>query len=100
MLKIDSVTNEVVAEIHDRYLRTDPDAPAWIVDGTLWQETIIELIRRDIDTGQVLDVLERPADTTGTFFGFGSIWFAVEDDVVGGRWTSIVSILYRAGRSP
>ncbi len=86
MLKIDSVTNEVVAEIHDRYLRTDPDAPAWIVDGTLWQETITELVRRDIDTGQVLDVIDKPANTTYTLFGFGSIWFAVEDDVVGGRW--------------
>ena len=41
-----------------------------IVDGTLWQETPINLVRRDLETGEALDVIDKPSDayTHATWF--------------------------------
>jgi hypothetical protein len=79
MIKIDATTGEVLAEVHDKYLPLGIEGRALVVDGTLWQETPINLVRRDLESGEALDVIDKPTNayTHATWFGFGSIWFGV-----------------------
>jgi hypothetical protein len=78
MLKIDAETNEIADEVYDKYLPVARDGLAVIVDGTLWQETPINVVRRDLETGAALDVIEKPENTLATWFAFGSVWFEAE----------------------
>ena len=79
MIKLDATTGEILAEVYDKYLPLGREGRAVIVDGTLWQETPINLVRRDLETGEALDVIEKPFNTFyfDTWFAFGSIWFGV-----------------------
>ena len=79
MLKLDATTGEILAEVRDKYMPLWIDGRAMIVDGTLWQETPINLVRRDLETGEALDVIDKPSDafTHATWLAFGSIWFGV-----------------------
>ena len=86
MVRIDPATNAVVAEVYDNYLQVWTPGPVLIVDGALWQETSTDMLRRDLATGEVLDVIEQAPNTRQSFFAFGSLWFAsVYADSVFGR---------------
>jgi hypothetical protein len=63
--------------VYDDYLPIWEDGLTTIVDGTLWQETPINLVRRDLDTGEALETLDKPPNAGRVpWFGFGSVWFA------------------------
>lgn len=79
MVKIDPQTNAIVASVSDVYLPIGRPGQTWIVDGTLWQETPISVVRRDLETGEALATIPKPQETPFTFFGFGSVWFHVHD---------------------
>jgi streptogramin lyase len=93
MVRIDPGTNEVVAQVHDQYLPiyfgTEPLGRVFIVDGTLWQETPINLVRRDVGTGEASATIPKPPDTWTTLSGFGSLWF------VAGNYLTLDDVLYR-----
>lgn len=80
MLRIDPATNQITHQVHDKYLPIDTDGRVLIADGTLWQATPINLVRRDLETGEKLDVIDIPAPgiAFGTWVAFGSVWFWVE----------------------
>jgi len=80
MVRIDPETNEVADVVYDNYLPVWRDEPVLIVDGVLWQQTPGDMVRRDVLTGAVKDVIRQPSNTTGVFSAFGSLWFDVYDD--------------------
>lgn len=110
MIRIDAATNEVVAKIQDKYLVVGGpgDAHALIVDGTLWQITPINVVRRDMATGRALEAISKPENTYRTWFAFGSLWFETENiarssrsdlqrvDPLSGRTVATIAIEKRA----
>lgn len=78
MLKIDPETNAIEALVHDKYLPLYGGGVVLIVDGTLWQETPINLVRRDLQTGEAIDVIDKPSTAFETWVAFGSVWFEAE----------------------
>ncbi|MGQ0608319.1 MAG: hypothetical protein ACT4OQ_07650 [Chloroflexota bacterium] len=77
MVRIDPGTNTVVAEVYDNYLSIWWDGQVLIVDGALWQETAVDMVRRDVETGAVVDAISQPPNTVYSFYAFGSLWFLV-----------------------
>ncbi|MCA1572887.1 MAG: hypothetical protein LC798_21870, partial [Chloroflexi bacterium] len=78
MVKIDAATNEVVLEVVDRYLPLADFPAVYIVDGVLWQDIHIAMVRRDVVTGEMLSLLEeRLSAEYGAYPAFGSIWLDV-----------------------
>ncbi|MGH2382541.1 MAG: hypothetical protein ACRDG7_15165 [Candidatus Limnocylindria bacterium] len=102
ILRIDPETNAIVDEVFDAHLSIRSEGRLFIVDGTLWQETPINMIRRDLETGEAIDVIEQPPEALGSFFGFGSLWFYVDEetlpaqlhrvDPLSGRTTATIDI--------
>jgi hypothetical protein len=76
MILIDPTTNAVVEQIYDSSLAVWTEGQVLIVDGALWQETPVDMVRRDLATGEVVDVIEQQPNTRESFFAFGSLWFA------------------------
>jgi len=75
MVKIDAATNEVALEVVDRFLPIWDFPAVYIVDGVLWQDMRIAMVRRDVVTGEALSILEeRVKADYGAFPAFGSIW--------------------------
>jgi hypothetical protein len=86
VMRIDPETHEVTIEVHDAYLSVFSDGRLFVVDGTLWHETPVHMVRRNLETGEALDAIDIPAETKGSYFGFGSLWFAVDDQTAGGHF--------------
>lgn len=82
ILRIDPETNAIIAEVRDEHLSIRSEGRLFIVDGTLWHETPTSMVRRDLATGEVIDVIDQPQETLASFFGFGSLWFFAIDEAV------------------
>jgi len=104
VMRIDPETHEITAEVYDAYLSVISDGRLFVVDGTLWHETPVHMVRRSLETGEAIDAIDIPAETRGSYFAFGSLWFAVDDqatvghfglhrvDPFSGRTTAVIEI--------
>ena len=79
MFRIDPDGHQIVREVRDEYLSLGRPDRVWTVDGVLWQDTLDSLVRRDIETGEALDAIDHPDGWVWTMFGFGSVWFVVDE---------------------
>ncbi len=79
MVQIDHAASAVAAIVRDKYLSLNLPAQLQIVDGSLWQTTPINIVRRDLESGEALATIDKPPNTWRTYFGFGSIWLSVEE---------------------
>ncbi|HEX2222380.1 MAG TPA: adenylate/guanylate cyclase domain-containing protein, partial [Candidatus Limnocylindria bacterium] len=68
MLGIDPETNEIVDRVRDSHLSIGRPSPVFVVDGTLWQETPVALVRRNLNTGVVEETMKLPENTWAVFF--------------------------------
>jgi len=79
MVRIDPDTNEVVREVVDRHLPITREGPLFVVDGVLWQDTLVNMVRRDVETGEAVATIEQPGGSYSGVPAFGSLWFDVVD---------------------
>ncbi|HEU4572452.1 MAG TPA: adenylate/guanylate cyclase domain-containing protein [Candidatus Limnocylindrales bacterium] len=83
ILRIDPATNTIVREITDPYRSEHRPNSLWAVNGALWQastESFQGLVRRDMQTGAVLQTIPVTGDPRAGVFGFGSIWMGGTTD--------------------
>lgn len=79
LLKIDPATNTIQLELHDTYRDEHLPHALFVVNGALWQGTNVGfngLVRRRVDTGEVIDKVPVNKEPEALAFGFGSIWLA------------------------
>jgi class 3 adenylate cyclase len=77
VLRIDPQTNGVSLTLTDSYRSEHYPNGLWAVNGALWQAAVGDftgLVRRDMQTGSVLQTIRVSGDPAGGTFGFGSIW--------------------------
>jgi class 3 adenylate cyclase len=77
LVKIDPANNSVSGQVTDQYRAEHRPNGLWSVNGALWQASnrgFTGLVRRDMQTGAVLQTIPVSGDPRAGAFGFGSIW--------------------------
>jgi class 3 adenylate cyclase/DNA-binding beta-propeller fold protein YncE len=77
LVRIDPETNTITKSITDDYRSEHLPNALWSVNGALWQGVTSGfegLVRRDMDSGEVLQEIPIPTEPHGGAFGFGSVW--------------------------
>jgi serine/threonine-protein kinase len=95
LVALDAASGRALETLHDRAFSEHLWGVLSIEDGSLWQATPDELVRRDVTSGAIEDTIPLPANWWSLDGGFGFVWAAVQS----GTSTEISRISPISGRA-